>query len=159
MKIAGSCHCQAVKYSVESDGPYPYQKCYCTICRKTSGGEGYSINLSADADTLQVEGKQHLQTYQAMVTRDGKQHKSAHHRLFCGHCGSHLWAWHRTWPELIHPVASSVDTELPAAPCHTHIMLGSKANWVHTFATEKDLCFDEYPGESIAEWHERVTTM
>ncbi|GIT54146.1 MAG: hypothetical protein Ct9H300mP16_13060 [Pseudomonadota bacterium] len=72
MKIAGSCHCQAVKYSVESDGPYPYQKCYCTICRKTSGGEGYSINLSADADTLQVEGKQHLQTYQAMVTQEGK---------------------------------------------------------------------------------------
>ena len=76
MKIAGSCHCQAVKYSVESDGPYPYQKCYCTICRKTSGGEGYSINLSADADTLQVEGKQHLQTYQAMVTRDGNSTKA-----------------------------------------------------------------------------------
>ena len=56
MKILGSCHCQAVRYEVESDDPYPYQKCYCSICRKTSGGEGYTINLLADALTLKIDG-------------------------------------------------------------------------------------------------------
>ncbi|MEC9329447.1 MAG: GFA family protein [Pseudomonadota bacterium] len=157
MKISGSCHCQAVKYSVESDGWYPYQKCYCTICRKTSGGEGYAINLSADASSLQVEGEQHLQIYQAILLRNGRQKKSEHRRMFCRNCGSHLWASHSAWPELLHPLASSVDSELPTAPCYTHIMLGSKASWVRTFATGQDLCFDDYPEESIAEWHDRIT--
>ena len=128
MKILGSCHCQAVRYEVESDDPYPYQKCYCSICRKTSGGEGYTI-----------------------------ARQSNHHRRFCRHCGSHLWAWHSSWPELLHPVASSVDSDLPKSPYYTHIMLNYKPGWVETFATADDLCFGEYPGESIAEWHERLT--
>ena len=88
MKILGSCHCQAVRYEVESDGPYPYQKCYCSICRKTSGGEGYTINLSADAQTLKIDGEENLETYQALLSPDERQ--SNHHRQFCRRCGSHL---------------------------------------------------------------------
>ena len=156
MKIVGSCHCQAVRYEVESDGPYPYQKCYCSICRKTSGGEGYTINLSADALTLKIDGEENLETYQALLSPDARQ--SNHHRRFCRHCGSHLWAWHSSWPELLHPVAGSVDSDLPKASCYTHIMLNYKPDWVETFATAKDLCFGEYPDESIAEWHERLAT-
>ena len=121
MKIHGSCHCQAVRYEVESNEPYPYQKCYCSICRKTSGGEGYTINLSADSKTLKIDGEEHLETYRALLSPDARQ--SNHHRRFCRHCGSHLWAWNNTWPELLHPVASSVDSALPKTPCYTHIML------------------------------------
>ena len=36
MKLNGSCHCGAVKFSVESHTPYPYMRCYCSICRKTA---------------------------------------------------------------------------------------------------------------------------
>jgi hypothetical protein len=52
MKLTGSCHCGAVKFSVESKTPYPYMRCYCSICRKTAGGGGYAINIMGDAATL-----------------------------------------------------------------------------------------------------------
>lgn len=40
MYLEGSCHCGAVRFGVESPHPYPYQRCYCSICRKTAGGGG-----------------------------------------------------------------------------------------------------------------------
>jgi hypothetical protein len=40
MMLRGSCHCGAARFSVESETPYPYLWCYCSICRKTAGGGG-----------------------------------------------------------------------------------------------------------------------
>jgi hypothetical protein len=37
MELSGSCHCGAVRFTVISPTPYPYQACYCSICRKTAG--------------------------------------------------------------------------------------------------------------------------
>ena len=90
-----------------------------------------------------------------MVERDGKQVKSRHHRMFCRECGSHLWAAHEAWPDLVHPVASAIDTELPAAPSLVHMMLGSKASWVPVEAGAEHETFDAYPELSLAEWHRR----
>ena len=45
MKLKGSCHCGAVKFEVDSKTPHPFMHCYCTICRKTQGGGGYTINI------------------------------------------------------------------------------------------------------------------
>ena len=54
MKLEGSCHCGAVHFTVESHTPYPFLRCYCSICRKTAGGGGYAINIMGDGlrDTL-----------------------------------------------------------------------------------------------------------
>ena len=35
-------------------------------------------------------------------------------------------------------------------------MLASKPAWVPVDASDTDQCFEEYPEESIAEWHERL---
>ncbi len=40
MRLDGSCHCGAVHFHVESHTPYPFLRCYCSICRKTDGGGG-----------------------------------------------------------------------------------------------------------------------
>ncbi len=53
MELQGSCRCGAVRFSCRSHTPVPYQRCYCTICRKL-GGSGFSINLCAQADSLKV---------------------------------------------------------------------------------------------------------
>lgn len=37
MLLEGSCHCGAVRFTVHSKHPVPYQRCYCSICRKTAG--------------------------------------------------------------------------------------------------------------------------
>jgi hypothetical protein len=151
MLLEGSCHCGAVRFSVESQQPCPFMRCYCAICRKTAGAGGYAINLGADQHTLQVEGREHVTVYRAML--DGQQ--SSGRRHFCKHCGSALWLWDPTWPDLVHPHASAIDTELPAPPQRTHMMLGSRANWAEPELRPGDQSFDEYPDESLAEWHRR----
>src|SRR5690606_14109559 len=110
--------------------PVPYLRCYCSICRKTAGGGGYAINLGAKADTMEVTGKRHIRMFHARI--DGEE--SPAERRFCGRCGSALWLWDPRWPELIHPFASAIDTDLPVPPEQVHIMLGSKANWVRVDA-------------------------
>ena len=57
MLLTGSCHCQAVKFTVESVHPYPFNLCYCSICRKTAGGGGYAVNLGGENASLEVKGR------------------------------------------------------------------------------------------------------
>ncbi|MFY0990546.1 GFA family protein [Halomonas sp. C05BenzN] len=152
MLLEGSCHCRAVRFSVESPHPYPYQRCYCSICRKTAGGGGYAINLSGRADTLRIEGALNKRVYHALV--DGEESPGERH--FCALCASALWVHDPRWPELVHPFASAIDTELPVPPERVHLLLGSKASWVEPEVRDGDKCFAAYPEESIAEWHQRL---
>jgi hypothetical protein len=154
MKLEGSCACGKVRYSVESRQPVPYQRCYCSICRKAGGGGGYSINLGADANTLEVVGTEFVKVFRAPLERDGKPTLSKHERHFCGSCGCHLWAQNPAWPALVHPVAGSLDSELPSPPDSVHIMTGSRASWVELKPGAGDACFDAYPKKSLALWHE-----
>ena len=157
MQLKGSCHCGAVSFSLNSHHPYPFNLCYCSICRKTQGGGGYAINLSGDSGSLQVKGEEHLSCYQVQLEMEnGEQGLSPAERRFCSRCGSGLWVWDPRWPELIHPFASAIDSDLPKPPEHTHLMLGSRANWVPVDEQESDKCFQEYPEESIADWHRRL---
>jgi hypothetical protein len=158
MLLHGSCHCGSVSFTVESAHPYPFNLCYCSICRKTAGGGGYAINLGASYETLAVEGEANLRSYKAKLGRtgDGKQSESIAERKFCGTCGSALWLWDPRWPELVHPHASAIDTDLPQPPERTHLMLASKAAWVEPCIRPGDKTFEEYPDESIADWHERL---
>ena len=59
VELKGSCHCGAVKFSVQSSTPVAYQLCLCSICRKV-GGVGGSINLGAHSNTLKIEGKENI---------------------------------------------------------------------------------------------------
>ncbi len=111
------------------------------------------INLGGDAATLKVEGREHVGVYQAMLERGGKRVKSRHQRHFCRECGCHLWAFHDRWPDLVHPVASAIDTPLPKPPAQVYMMLGSKAPWVEPKIGSHDEAYDEYPPKSLAEWH------
>jgi len=115
MLLKGSCHCGAVKFQVGCPQPYPYNYCFCSVCRKTAGGGGYAINLGGKFDTLCVEGQEHTSVYHAVI-----------------------------------------DTELPVPPERTLLMLDSKPSWVEIKARANDKCFQEYPDESLAEWHERL---
>ena len=149
MHLEGSCHCGAVTFALESEEPVPYQLCYCSICRKTAGGGGYAINLMGDTATLKIKGKRSIGVYRARLGEE----LSKHERHFCGVCGSHLWAFHPDWPELVHPVAGAIDTPLPIPAERSHMMLGSRAPWVAVPAGPNDQRFEEYPDKSLADWH------
>ena len=158
MKLEGSCHCGKVSFSLRSAHPYPYQRCYCSICRKTDGGGGYAINLAGEAGSLSVRGREHIRIYHARMKdpEDRRAHRSTAERHFCGECGSALWLFSPEWPALIHPFAAVIDTPLPRAPQLTHLMVDFKPDWVPLERGPRDQVFGRYPEESIAEWHERL---
>jgi hypothetical protein len=154
--LEGSCHCGKVKFTVKSAEPVPFMRCYCSICRKTAGAGGYAINLGAAARSLRVTGRRYLRIYRARLPNDlgAGTHLSSARRCFCADCGSALWVWDPTWPELVHPHASAIDTPLPVPPGNVHCMVGSKAQWVKIEGEPGDPHFDHYPSMSLAEWHQ-----
>ena len=157
MLLEGSCHCGAVRFRIESKTPYPYQACYCSICRKTAGGGGYAINLGADAETLEIEGEA-LRVYNAKLYDVGEPEEvetSPAERNFCGLCGSFLWLYDPRWPDLVHPFASAVDTPLPKPPERVRLMLNYAAPWCEIPENGNERHFPEFPEESLEEWHRR----
>jgi hypothetical protein len=109
MKLRGSCHCRAIRFSLDSPTPYPYQACYRSICRKTASGGGYAISLGEDSSSLEVEGEENLSVYRARVQdpEDPEEKVSPVRRHFCRRCGSALCVYDPRWPELVHPFASA----------------------------------------------------
>lgn len=152
MKLEGSCHCGAVRFSLESHTPYPFMRCYCSICRKTAGTGGFAINLMGDNDTLEVTGKRSIGVYRAILD-DGETSEARRH--FCKKCGTALWLWDPRWPELVHPHAGAIDTPLPRPKQFVDIMLGSMAPWCAPHTGRNIDRFDDYPVESIEQWHKR----
>lgn len=150
VKIEGSCSCGAVHYTVQSNTPTPYMRCYCSICRKTNGGGGFAINIMGRADSLTVTGKNSVSEYS--FTRDNG-HPNHARRSYCSACGTMLWNFDPTYPDHIYPFASSVDSDLPTPPQTCHIMLSSKADWVTPDVKDEDQVFDQYPDQSIEDWH------
>jgi hypothetical protein len=152
MTLEGSCRCGAVRFTVESHTPYPDQRCYCSICRKQDGGGGYAINIMGDADTLKVEGGEAIGVYHAEINDDSGHGLSSGERKFCTKCGTALWLWDESWPELVHPFASAIDTALPVPPSTVHLMLGFKAPWVVIQQGPEDKLFPRYQEQSIEDW-------
>ena len=155
LKLEGSCRCGAVRFTCDSHTPAPYQRCYCSICRKTDGGGGYAVNLGADAKTLKVEDPQHAITvFRAEIRQDdGSCELSTGERNFCTRCGTALWLFSPEWPELIHPFASAIDSDLPKPPSSVHLMLRFRPDWVTPDVEPEDHTFDLYPEQSLEEWH------
>ena len=156
INLKGSCRCGAVHFSVISHTPYPYQLCYCSICRKTAGGGGFAINLMGDYKTLKLRGKKAIRIFHAEI-RDDDSHcqKSRGQRHFCSRCATALWLYDREWPELVHPFASAIDTRLPRPPSKVHLMLCYKAPWVKPDFGRGDARFSKYTKLSIEEWHKK----
>ena len=149
MRLEGSCRCGGVGFTLDSHTPHPYQLCYCSICRKTAGSGGYAINLMGTMGSLAVRGKDALEVFRAKI--DGET--SSAERNFCRHCGTALWLFDPGWPELVHPFASAIDSELPTPPARVHLMLRFKPAWVEPEIGPDDQAFEYYPEQSIEDWH------
>ncbi len=141
---------------VASHTPYPYQLCYCSICRKTAGGGGFAINIMGDAKTLKVKGRRATRIYHARIEGDdGRCHTSRGQRHFCARCATALWMYDPQWPKLVHPFASAIDTPLPAPPSKVHLMLRFKPKWVKPQFGLGDAKYPLYPKLSIEDWHRK----
>ena len=153
--LSGSCRCGAVRFSASSQTPVPYQRCYCSICRKTAGGGGYAINIGAQSQSLKIEAADGVMgIFRAEIEQtDGHCTLSTAERKYCKQCATALWLFSPEWPELIHPFASAIDTDLPVPPSSVHMMLRFKPAWVEPQFGEGDARFDLYPLQSLEDWH------
>ncbi|WWD19529.1 hypothetical protein CI109_103990 [Kwoniella shandongensis] len=160
--LEGSCHCKAVKYTVESNTPVPYQLCQCSICRKAGGYMG-SVNIMGNTKTLNIiRGKDKIKVYIAALAYDKDDkptEEGTSKRSFCTECSSMLWNYHDEWPDWIYPFASTIDSPnpLPAIPESTTLV-----------AIKRDSCpdyipvpqgakaYQDYgPGKGIEDWHKQ----
>ncbi|KZV72867.1 DUF636 domain-containing protein [Peniophora sp. CONT] len=156
-KLEGSCHCGAVKFTIESSSPVPFEICYCSVCRKVAGGEGGTIYIGGIESTLKVEGEEHIRKYRAVLNRGTKDEKLANgERSFCSKCSSGLW-WDKHVPGEFYPFASAIDTPLKSPPKEmVCCFMDSKPDWVRLPEGPKTL-FEKYPdgpgSGSLEDWH------
>ena len=75
MAFQGSCHCGAVKFSVDADLPKEAMSCNCSICRR----KGMLMAFFPVAKFTLAQGEDALQTYQF------NKHRLSHR--FCKTCG------------------------------------------------------------------------
>jgi hypothetical protein len=74
-KHAGSCHCKAVRFTVEVDLSKGAGRCNCSICTKLS-----QLGVIVKPETFElVSGEEHLATYE-WGAKISKRH-------FCKNCG------------------------------------------------------------------------
>ncbi|KAH7885554.1 Mss4-like protein [Phlebopus sp. FC_14] len=154
--LAGSCHCGAVRFTVESSTPVPFQLCVCSICRKI-GGVGGSINLGAHSNTLNIaQGKEHIGIYKAVMNRDTEHETIASsERNFCTKCSSMLWLYDKNWPELLHPFASAIDSpELEPPEELVVVKMDSKPDYVRLPEGARRV-YKGYGTHSIEGWHKK----
>ncbi|KAJ7062509.1 Mss4-like protein [Mycena amicta] len=154
--LKGSCHCGAVRFSLQSSSAVPYQLCVCSICRKV-GGVGGSINLGGHYETLKIEkGKDDIRVYKAVMNRDTPdEHIASSERNFCSKCSSMLWLWDESWPELVHPFASAIDEPELVVPDKMVVVCStSKPEYVRLPEGAKEV-YDQYGTESLEGWHKK----
>ncbi|KAF7348061.1 Duf636 domain-containing protein [Mycena sanguinolenta] len=156
VELKGSCHCGAVRFSLQSSTAVPYQLCLCSICRKV-GGPGGSINLGGHFKTLKIEtGQEHIRSCLQSCTQQRYSrgtYRFVRERNFCSKCSTMLWLYDKTWPELVHPFASAIDSPALEVPekmvC---LMTDSKPGYVRLPEGAKEL-YSEYPQLSLEDWH------
>jgi hypothetical protein len=127
--------------------------CYCSICRKTTGG-AFGCNIMGRRDTLRLTGRKHLRRHHAVMREKGKRPtRSTAERWFCRECGTHLYLLDDRWPDGVWPNAGAIDTPLPVPPERVHILLRDKPEWVEVCG--RGPRFEKYPELSIVDWHAR----
>ncbi|KAH7909577.1 Mss4-like protein [Hygrophoropsis aurantiaca] len=154
VKLEGSCHCGAVRFTMLSSTPVPYQLCVCSICRKV-GGVGGSINLGAHTNSLKIlQGEEDIGVYKAVMNRDTpKESIASSERNFCKKCSAMLWLYDETWPKQIHPFASAIDSpELEPPEEMIVVKSNSKPDYVRLPEGEKMVYLD-YGRYSLDGWH------
>lgn len=114
----GSCLCKRIQYEIDGElGEFGY--CHCTSCRKASGS-AHGANAPVDRAHFRFVGSaQALREYESSP---GKL------RAFCGECGSPIFAYLRSTPDVLRVRLGSVDTPFTKLP-RAHTFVSEKAPW------------------------------
>ena len=114
----GSCLCRNVHYEIAGEiGDFGY--CHCTSCRKASGTAHAANAPVRRADFRLVSGADTLREFESATGRV---------RVFCGRCGSPLYAYLRADTDIIRIRLGSLDTPFSKEP-KARTWVSDKATW------------------------------
>ena len=114
----GSCLCQSVQYEIAGEiGEFGY--CHCANCRKASGSAHAANAPVQRADFHLLSGADCLREFESSP---GKV------RVFCGGCGSPLYAYLRANTDTIRIRLGTLDTPFVKQP-KAHTWVSDKAPW------------------------------
>jgi hypothetical protein len=98
----GSCLCGSVKYRVD-ETIAEIECCHCLTCRKAHAS-AFSMGVTIARDNLcLISGTDTLKEIESSA---GK------FRVFCGNCGSHLYAYRTAAPSTLRLRPACLDTDL-----------------------------------------------
>ena len=113
MKFKGSCHCQAITFSVEAPDEVEVENCNCSICKKS----GFLHLIVPKSKFELTSGKYNLATYTF-------NSKVAQH-YFCKTCGIKPFYIPRSNPDGIDVNVNCLDTK----PSNIKIVNFDGQNW------------------------------
>jgi hypothetical protein len=114
----GSCLCRNVRYQITGEiGEFGY--CHCTSCRKASGTAHAANAPVRRSDFHLLSGADELREFESSP---GKV------RVFCGRCGSPLYAYLRASMDILRIRLGTLDTPLARKPV-AHTWVSDKAPW------------------------------
>ena len=118
MKLAGGCHCGAIRYEVEGEA-LTHALCHCSDCRRHSGAPMVGWTMYLQAAVRITKGTPTV-------------YKSSPHgrRQFCASCGTGLlYSNAEMLPGLI-DVQSATYDEPEAVPARAHIQVAERIGWM-----------------------------
>ncbi len=131
MKLAGGCHCGAVRYEVAGE-PYTHALCHCSDCRRHAGAPMVGWTMYPQ-DALKVT-KGVPKIYES--SENGR-------RQFCSDCGTGLFYSNAaTLPGLIDIQSGTYDAP-DDIPARVHIQVVERIKWMESAYKLPE--FDRYP--------------
>lgn len=132
----GSCLCGEVRYRIAGElSDFGY--CHCTSCRKASGS-AFGANVGVQRSEVSVKDPGGYQ--QDYESSPGKK------RVFCRNCGSPLYAYLDSSPDILRIRLGSLDSKLEKT-AKAHSFVADKATWEQI---EGELPqFDSWPDEQV----------
>ncbi len=132
MKLAGGCHCGAIRYEVSGEAMH-HALCHCTDCRRAAGAPMVGWAAFADGAVTVTQG--------SPVTYASSEHGR---RQFCGACGTGLFYMNAVNLPGIIDIQSSTLDDPAALPAQVHIQTAERLAWMEDAHTLP--AFARYPG-------------
>lgn len=131
MKIAGGCHCGAIRYEVDGDA-LTHALCHCVDCRRASGAPMVAWTMYRAVAVKTIRGVPKMYA----SSENGRRH-------FCAACGTGLFYTNEAILPGIVDVQSATYDDPSLVPPRAHIQVAERIPWmahVHELPT-----FERYP--------------
>jgi hypothetical protein len=114
--VTGQCHCGGVKYTV-SGAPQNVRICHCRGCQQLTGSAFFARALF------------HRKAISFCGSVNSYQSSPDLTRQFCSACGSLLFAYRSSAPDMLAVTLGTLDNSSAYQP-ECHIWIESKVNWL-----------------------------